>query len=96
MKKNCLQFVSRLKETVFYNACSSPDAFSMTTEELVDVGYNWAIKQEAITVGPQVWYPAVTVTDNRLIFYLQFLFFQLLPALLLDGIIKLATKQKPL
>lgn len=81
-------------EVNFYNACSSR-AFAMSTEELVGIGLDMLVEKELFTIGPQVWYPITTITDNKHKFYVQYIFFQLLPALVLDSIIKL-TKGKPL
>lgn len=67
----------------------------MSTEELVDIGLEMLTRKELFTLGPQVWYPVATVTNNKHKFYVQYLIFQLLPALIVDGIAKLV-KRKPL
>lgn len=82
-------------EICFYNACSTSGVFTFTSEELVDAGLDLLVKTEAITVGPQVWFPTVRVTNSKFKFYVEFMFYQLLPAFLLDSLIKL-TKRKPL
>lgn len=78
----------------FYNAALS-EALSLSTEKLVEMGLDMLLNEEVCTVGTQVWYPAATVTNNKYKFFVQFLFFQLIPALFMDGVL-LLLKQKPL
>lgn len=69
--------------------------FPIKFHEIIKIGSDLMVTKELFTLGPQIWYPVATITDNKFKFYVQLLLCQLLPALLLDGILKLI-KRKPL
>ncbi|XP_033224121.1 putative fatty acyl-CoA reductase CG5065 [Belonocnema kinseyi] len=87
--KRGLQTITRDPSIHVYNCCSG-DIKSVSTREVIDTGIQIT---DEIPLGGILWFPGVTITTNKTIFFILMLFYHLIPAYLVDGILKLAGKK---
>lgn len=80
------------KPTVTIYNCSNNNNASLTNAELCEVGLRNIRKNP---FKDTVWYPNVVITSSKLYFYFMFYLYQLLPSIILDGLIILS-KRKPI
>ncbi|KAB0802588.1 hypothetical protein PPYR_04774 [Photinus pyralis] len=75
----------------FYN-CSNNDLYPITMKELIDMAkkHMWEVP-----LSTMLWYPGGGVTPYRLWYYLNVIFLHLLPAVVIDSILRLLN-HKPL
>ncbi|XP_076684060.1 fatty acyl-CoA reductase 1-like [Andrena cerasifolii] len=76
-------------EVHVYN-CSFYEIRHVLQENMVSMGFTI---NEKIPLEGTIWYPRTTLTGNPLYYYVLTLFLHLLPALLLDGLLKLKGSQ---
>ncbi|KAL7304301.1 hypothetical protein TKK_0003102 [Trichogramma kaykai] len=72
-----------------YN-CSSADIKSISMAEIAQMGISFT---EKIPLEDIIWIPSITIATNKFTFYCLMMVLHLLPALLIDGVLKLAGKK---
>ncbi|XP_043266363.1 putative fatty acyl-CoA reductase CG5065 [Colletes gigas] len=78
--------------TVHVYNCTSHDIRRIVNKELVAMGMRINRK---LPLDGIIWYPRTLLTNNRVLYYLLTLLFHILPAMLIDGVLKL-TGRKPI
>ncbi|KAK9884187.1 hypothetical protein WA026_005140 [Henosepilachna vigintioctopunctata] len=90
-KKGTIQNKQEKNELTIYNA-SQNEVSPVTMKEIVHIGKNMLFE---CPLSDGLWFPNCEITGNWYLHFFRVLFYQLLPAFFIDGILKLAGK-KPL
>lgn len=67
-----------------YNICAE-DKYNLSINELQNLGLGLV---DDYPMKNPLWYPSGKSNQNKFIYFVKFLFFQLIPALLVDLIVK--------
>ena len=62
----------------------------MSTEKVIEMGLRII---DDVPLENVIWFPSVTKTTNKTIFFILMLLYHLIPAYVIDGILKLAGKK---
>ncbi|XP_029038094.2 putative fatty acyl-CoA reductase CG5065 [Osmia bicornis bicornis] len=87
--KRGLQTITKDPSVHVYN-CASYQVRRIVNQELVSMGLRI---NEKIPLEGTIWYPRTLLTSNRFIHYVMTLFVHLLPALAIDGVLKLSGRK---
>ncbi|XP_066587954.1 fatty acyl-CoA reductase 1-like isoform X2 [Prorops nasuta] len=87
--KRGMKTVTEDPDVYVYN-CASNNIKSISMEELIAIGLYY---NERIPLDGIIWHPAVTITRCRVYYYLLVLLTHLLPAVLIDGLLKLSGRK---
>lgn len=87
--KRGLVTVEKDPEVHVYN-CSANEIMRVAAKEVIALGLRTNAK---LPLDGVLWYPRTTITTNRVIYYIMTLLLHLLPALIIDSILKLSGKK---
>ncbi|KAL3271810.1 hypothetical protein HHI36_022280 [Cryptolaemus montrouzieri] len=88
-KKGITKDVKERNELVVYN-CSQNDISPVTMKEIVHIGQNLIFE---CPVSDALWFPFCQITKCWYLHFFKVLFYQLLPALFVDGLLKLSGRK---
>ncbi|XP_051167352.1 putative fatty acyl-CoA reductase CG5065 isoform X2 [Leptopilina boulardi] len=89
--KRGLQTITRDPSVHVYNCCSA-EVKAVSTSEVIEMGLK--VNKE-IPLEGVLWFPSVTITKNKTLFYFLMIIYHLLPAYFIDGLLK-TTGKKPM
>ncbi|XP_043285674.1 putative fatty acyl-CoA reductase CG5065 [Venturia canescens] len=75
-----------------YN-CSSADTKNITLQELINMGLKY---NEQIPLEGCLWKPSTIRTNEKIVYYILMLFLHLLPAIFIDGLLKMSGRKPTL